>query len=208
MARRRYPIAPADTYGRLTAIAAVPSVGGAGVKWLFKCSCGSETILRPVVVINGNTRSCGCLRAETERARFVTHGHCKNRQRSPEHRLWLNIKHRCLNSNNKSFHNYGGRGITICDKWKDDFAAFFMDVGARPTTKHSLGRIDNSRGYEPGNVRWETASQQARNRRNNKIVMYSGVAMPLVVACELSGVPYDRARRRLACGVSDEEALL
>lgn len=207
MAPRRHPINPGDTHGRLTAVAASHKTARGDMLWRFRCDCGGEVTKRPILVISGNTRSCGCLRAESEKQRFIKHGHVIDRVRSPEHRLWLNIKDRCLNKNNKSFHNYGGRGVTICDEWRDDFSAFVASIGQRPGSYYSLGRIDNSKGYEPGNVRWETPKEQARNRRTNRMVSCDGRLIPLVVACEERGVNYRVARRRLDRGCSDEEAL-
>lgn len=86
----------------------------------------------------------------------------------PEYKCWQQIKARCLNPNHKAYPDYGGRGITICDAWKDDFELFWGQVGPRPTPKHSLDRIDNNKGYEPGNVRWATKTEQNRNRRPNR----------------------------------------
>lgn len=95
-------------------------------------------------------------------ARLV-HGQCC-RRRSKEYRAWQGMKHRCSNLKRHNAHRYVLRGIRVCLEFEQDFAAFFEHVGPAPSPKHSLGRIDNNRGYEPGNLRWETASEQARNR--------------------------------------------
>ncbi|QDU29459.1 hypothetical protein ETAA8_45690 [Anatilimnocola aggregata] len=89
-----------------------------------------------------------------------THG----RSGTKEHVAWLAMKRRCSDHRRHNAHRYIGRGITVCSEWQHDFEAFLSHVGPAPTARHSLGRIDNNRGYEPGNVRWETATQQARNR--------------------------------------------
>ena len=81
-----------------------------------------------------------------------------------EYKAWLSMRRRCSDPNRHNAHRYLGRGITVCKEWQDDLRAFLDYVGPAPSPYHSLGRIDNDRGYEPGNVRWETASEQARNR--------------------------------------------
>lgn len=101
----------------------------------------------------------------------VTHGEAK---KSKEYEAWCKIKGRCFNPNNKSFYNYGGRGVTVCDRWRLSFTNFLEDVGRAPSPKHSIDRIDNSGNYEPGNVRWATDIQQANNKRNNRFVEYKG----------------------------------
>lgn len=91
-----------------------------------------------------------------------------------EYRIWTNIKTRCLNHRNVRYALYGGRGITICDRWKHSFAAFLADVGRRPSSAHSLDRVDNNRGYEPGNIRWATSVEQNNNRRDNVLIECRG----------------------------------
>jgi hypothetical protein len=94
---------------------------------------------------------------------------------SKEHYAWSSIKQRCLNPNNSGYKNYGGRGITICDEWKNDFKAFYRAVGDAPTFQHSIERINNNGNYEPGNVKWATKEEQANNRRGNNLITIEGV---------------------------------
>lgn len=99
-------------------------------------------------------------------ARYRTHSHASGGKVSPTYRVWCAIKDRCLNPNSKtSYPKYGGRGITICDRWRDSFEAFLEDMGERPEGT-SIDRIDNNKGYEPGNCRWADKWTQSRNRRN------------------------------------------
>lgn len=107
---------------------------------------------------------------------------------TPEHKAWLQMKTRCLNPNHQAFSYYGGRGITVCPEWIESFEAFFAHVGRRPSRRHSLDRIDNERGYEPGNVRWATAREQANNRRPARKV--EGCSSRFI------GVSWDRSRQQ------------
>lgn len=104
---------------------------------------------------------------------------------------------RCHNPRNKSFHRYGGRGIDVCSEWRESFAKFFADVGPRPTSGHSLDRVDVDGAYEPGNVRWATAKQQQRNRSNNLRVVAGGAEVLLKEACEQRGLPYNTVWQRI-----------
>src|SRR5689334_10623070 len=109
-----------------------------------------------------------------------SHGEsCKG---SPEYHIWKAMKERCLNPNNAAYHNYGGRGITVCTEWAEFYPAFLRDVGRRPARGYTLDRIDNDKGYEPGNVEWRTAREQARNRRTNISVIYNGQTLLLMDA--------------------------
>lgn len=105
------------------------------------------------------------------------------------------MKVRCTRSEDKQFKNYGGRGISVCERWLL-FANFLTDMGERPKGT-TLDRIDVNGNYEPGNCRWADIKTQRRNRRDNRIVVYQGIKMPLIQACELSGVTYNMARGRL-----------
>jgi hypothetical protein len=101
---------------------------------------------------------------ETIGIRSRTHG----RFGTPEYRVWAAMKRRCCNPNVWNFHRYGGRGIRMCDEWRDSFAAFYAHIGQRPSAQHSVDRIDNNGNYEPGNVRWATRQQQRANQRKRQ----------------------------------------
>jgi hypothetical protein len=122
---------------------------------------------------------------------------------SPEYRCWESMIRRCTNPKSTDFKNYGGRGITICDRWRASFEAFYADVGSRPSPDHSLDRYPDVNGnYEPGNVRWATRTDQARNRRSNRIVEIDGEKMSLAEAAERTGTSYSTAKKRLHRGAS------
>ena len=151
-----------DVFGRLTVI------GYAGQNrkpaWYCQCECGNITIAAPSNLRAGIIRSCGCLKTELWLEVRTKHGEAVIGQMTPEYRLYFNAKNRCNNKGNKSYKNYGGRGIEFRF---DNFDEFLEEVGRRPSKAYSLDRIDNDGHYEKGNVRWATVLQQAGNRRDN-----------------------------------------
>lgn len=135
------------------------------------------------------------------------HGHAYKGRESPEYITWLNIRARCRNKNNPAYHHYGGRGITVCDRWNQAFENFLADMGAKPFPKASLDRIDNDKGYSPENCRWADKFQQARNRRCNIHYTAFGVTATLPELCEIHGIHYKTAHTRMRMGESVESAL-
>lgn len=124
-----------------------------------------------------------------------------------EYRAWQTMRLRCLEPNNPAYASYGGRGITVCDRWKDSPAAFIEDMGLKPSPKHELDRIDNDRGYEPGNCRWVTRAANDRNRRSNRYLTFRGQRLALAEWCERLNLPRDTVRKRIEAGWSIERAL-
>jgi hypothetical protein len=139
---------------------------GKHVSWKCLCDCGSETVVSSTHLSSGHSKSCGCFSIEekSKRKTNLVHG----MEGTTEYRSWRAMKDRCYRKNNKKYHLYGGRGITVCDEWKNSFAEFFKHVGLKPSPKHTIDRIDNNHGYEVGNVRWATATEQNNNRRPQK----------------------------------------
>ena len=124
-----------------------------------RCDCGTEKTVYLYDMQKGKVKSCGCLNQELRVERATTHGMTNTKI----HRTWKNIRSRCLNKDNPSFVDYGGRGISICKEW-DDFENFYRDMGEVPKGK-SIDRIDNSKGYSKENCRWATPQQQSLNKR-------------------------------------------
>lgn len=173
---------------------------------LFICDCGLQTSVAIQDVRSGHTRSCGCLHTEIRRAP-ITHGETLGRTQSDEYVAWKAMKARCLYPKSISFHNYGGRGITVHPEWIRSFDAFLTEVGRKPSKAHSLDRIDNGKGYEPGNVRWATRVEQRRNARTVTPVTYKGETKLIVEWSELSGVPEESISSRLRKGWDVERAI-
>jgi len=175
--------------------------------WKVVCDCGTEKVVRENGLKTGNTKSCGCLNLELAAKRVTKYG----KGATPESQVWRDIKKRCLNPSDPNFHHYGGRGITICGEWRDDFLKFLEDVGPRPFQGATLDRIDNSRGYEPGNTRWVTMRVQQRNKRTNLLIEIGGDVKTLIEWSEIyrldKGTAHGRVKRAEALGIPVHEAL-
>lgn len=199
-------MAEGQRYGRLMVISqaasAISSSGKTRRRWLCRCDCGNEAIVRQGDLRSGNTQSCGCLYRLTRPFWFLTHGESKTQI----YKAWSTMKERCYNPHNEKYPDYGGRGITVCDRWRKSFLAFIADMGPRPPGK-SIDRIDNNGNYEPGNCRWATRAVQAANRRNNVIVEWRGEKMILRDAINLAGLPRKAVEHRLRRGWPLDQAL-
>ena len=124
----------------------------------------------------------------------------------PEYFVWHNMRHRCRDPKNKCFGNYGGRGIKVCDQWSQ-FAAFLEDMGPRPSSKHSIDRLDNDGDYNPGNCRWATKTQQLNNRRGNRLLTYCGETHTVTEWARMVGIKSATLFARIRTGWIVEKAL-
>lgn len=147
--------------------------------WVCICVCGKYKTIDGSVLKCGASKSCGCLNREKISERSMTHGDTVGGH-SAEYMTWSRMKARIFNKNTHNYENYGGRGITICDRWVNSFSNFLKDMGRRPTSKHSLDRFPNVNGnYCKENCRWATGKEQAGNKRNNRWLEYRGKKMIL-----------------------------
>lgn len=175
-------------------------------QWLCKCDCGKQTIVRGGQLTTGNTKSCGCLNVDVHRKvcldRNTTHGLAG----SPTHNCWVNIKQRCENPKASGYSKYGAKGIRLCDRWRS-FENFLADMGERPTGM-TIDRIENSKGYEPGNCRWATQRQQQNNRSNNTHITFNDETLTIMEWSRRTGFGRTTIIHRLDdLGWSVEEAL-
>lgn len=187
-----------EKFGRLTFLEkGTPRTYPSGTRtmWRLRCECGNIVEADATAVKRGKITSCKCYHKEMLRKRLTTHGHTLDKP-SPEYVTWNNMIRRCHDEKNKSFARYGGRGIQVCQEWRDSFEAFLAHVGLKPTPKHSIDRIDNLRNYEPGNVRWATLDEQARNKRNNVLLDFNGTQVCLKDYCALAGLNYHTVQHR------------
>lgn len=174
------------------------------VKFRCKCDCGNEKIILSASLIGGNTTSCGCFRKEQALKATKKHGMWRSRM----YNCWLNMKQRCYYEKSKFYKDYGGRGITVCDEWKNSFEAFYewsMENGYND--KLTIDRIDVNGNYEPSNCRWATRKEQQLNRRTNVLHTLNGVTMAESQWCEKLGGEETLIISRLKRGWTIEEAL-
>lgn len=153
-------------FGRLIAKRRAANSPWGGARWICECECGNVVNAACGKLRRGKVKSCGCLMIDIVRKKATKHGSSKH----PLYLVWLNMMHRCYQPRNKSYQNYGKRGIIVYDEWKSpsEFISYVSSkLGPKPSPKHELDRIDNDGNYEPGNIQWATKAEQSLNRRNH-----------------------------------------
>ena len=192
-------------FGRLVVLKRAENVGDR-VRWIVECDCGNRAVRASHDLRCGDTRSCGCLRREVTVARSTRHGAAGRGGSTPEYRSWAHARERCLNPKCDDYKNYGGRGITMCDRWARDFKAFLADMGTRPRGSE-LDRRNNLGNYEPGNCRWTDHQTQSNNRRSNRRLLFAGRDLTVTEWARQIGFGASTLLRRLDRGWTVERTL-
>jgi hypothetical protein len=156
------------TFTRLTVISRATNNKHGQTRWMCRCACGSVRVYDGRDLRSGDSKSCGCFKHDG--ISHKTHG----MRDSSEYSIWTNIKSRCYNQRASYFSDYGGRGIAMCDRWRDSFEAFYADMGQRPSPKHSIERRNNDGPYSPHNCYWALKIEQANNTRSNRWLTFQG----------------------------------
>lgn len=178
------------------------------IRYMCLCSCGKKVIAEGYRLRSGHKRSCGCLQrdAATKSGKNRRkHGYAGD-DRPPEYMTWVRMRRRCQNSESDDYSNYGGRGISVCDRW-EIFSNFLEDMGKRPSKHHSIDRINNNGNYTPDNCRWATIKQQNRNKRTTRELTIERKTLGLGEWAEISGINLETIRSRLNRGWSSETAV-
>ena len=186
-----------EQFGRWVVLKRISSI-----KYLVRCSCGTEKEVWYSNLTSGVSRSCGCLRSEFNLHTKTKHG----MSHTPEYRAWRGIWDRCLNPKNSSYQYYGARGITVCREWKL-FENFLKDMGRRPSRSHSIERKKNNLGYHPKNCKWALPAEQNLNKRNVVLVRWDGKEVPMVLVARRLGIGISVVRNRIHYGWSLDRAL-
>ena len=199
-------------FERLTVIERADKSSFKGVQWVCRCDCGSMVVVRSGDLKTQKQKSCGCLRRETsaQNGKVLTiHG----MQNTRLYREWSSMKNRCYNKNAVGYMDYGGRGIVVCEQWKNDFMAFYnwaMNSGYDETAPRgvcTLERKDNNGNYSPENCKWATNREQQNNKRNNRLLTYNGETKTAAQWAEEIGINLNTIHSRMWLGWSDERIL-
>jgi hypothetical protein len=195
-------------FGRWTVIGSAEKAKSGSRRWMCRCTCGSEKPVYERYLIAEASTSCGCFRKELLLEKNTTHGHNARGKRTTEYNSWASMIQRCTEPNNPEWPNYGGRGIRVCERWRNSFEAFLVDMGPKPTPRHQIDRHPNNDGhYEPGNCRWATPLQNARNKRNTVYLEHDGKRLPQSQWSKITGISQATLCERRAAGWSDSEVL-
>lgn len=198
--RRKSPegIVPGDKFSDLTVIGYYGHNRRYQALWAVKCVCGNLKAVLGCNLKQGNSTSCGNHRK---------HGEGRMALQTPEYRTWMSMISRCRSRRIEQRRCYLDRGITVCKRWARSFESFLKDVGRKPSSEHSLDRIDNNKGYFPSNVRWADKRTQARNTRTAKKLTISGITRTECEWAEISGIPRTTIRNRVKRGWPAEQVI-
>jgi hypothetical protein len=193
--QRMIVVRPGDRYGRLAVIGEEATEHAAGRsfrRFSCRCECGVLVSVRLQNLRSGQVESCGCV--------YVQHGHASRMARTRTYHSWQCMIQRCSNPSATGYGNYGGRGVTVCERWANSFESFLSDMGERPP-RHTLDRYPNPNGnYEPGNCRWAIQTDQMRNMRRNRWITFGGETLCLTDWSLRTGLPIPTLIYRLDAG--------
>lgn len=192
-------------FGRLTAIRKTETKNRQAM-WECVCDCGNVGSYSLSKMKKGNTKSCGCyfkdkmkeFHEDSDHSYLIKHGHSTKKKQTDTYKVWAGIRTRCVNPNDTAYQNYGGRGITICERWKDSYENFLEDMGERPGKDYSIDRIDNEQGYSPENCKWATRKEQHRNTRRNVWIEFNGEKKVMADWADEYGIKRQTLKHRLA----------
>lgn len=171
--------------------------------WLCKCDCGNWCLVASSNLRKNHTQSCGCLQRERTAEALTTHGQAHTRI----YNIWNMMVARCHRKNTKGYPEYGGRGITVCDEWRNSFQSFYLWAMANGYNDElSIDRVDNDKGYFPDNCRWATKYVQSNNKRSNRTIEYKGETHTVAEWAKIFGIKYATLRKRFVSGWNAEEA--
>lgn len=196
-------------YGKLVVVGFAGRRQRKSIMLACQCACGMFVDVVPYKLTGGNTTSCGCAHREFMKEHneaLVTHGHARGGTITPEYRAWTSMIRRCTDPRSDVYPDYGGRGITVCERWMS-FPDFFADMGKKPSRLYSLERRDNNAGYDRENVFWGTAKEQARNQRRTKKYELDGEVRPLGEWADQFGIARPLVLSRITSGWTLREAL-
>lgn len=195
-------------YGTLHVVARHPENDAKGqTRWKCLCKleyggCGNTKVIIGADLRSGNTISCGCVGKENRRKSLFKHGLTD----SHEHHIWVKMVQRCHNEKNPAYPDYGGRGITVCERWKENFAAFYEDMGPRPSLEHTVERKDSDGSYCKDNCHWATRLEQGNNTRRNVYYEFDGERKTLSAWCRELNINYKAMHHLLTTEMSFEDA--
>lgn len=179
-------------FGRLTVIQRSGTSQSRQAQWLCQCACGNTTLVQAYDLKSGNTQSCGCQRKEN--FTHTIHGHSGERL----HGIWKGMKSRCYNRNRANYKDYGGKGVVVCDEWKNNFEAFYVwAVTHGYSDELSIDRIDPEGNYEPSNCRWADSTIQGSNRTNVAVIECNGEKHTVTEWAKITGIKYATIYNRI-----------
>src|SRR5574337_228869 len=194
-------------FGKLTVVRQVEN-RGLHCQWLCVCDCGGEKFATTMLLRCGDTKSCGCLPHGTKLGQVIKHGHAARGHQSPEYRVWAGMVKRCTNPHDRVYHHYGGKGISVCREWANDFSRFLADMGPRPSSQHTIGRLDHKKGYSPDNCVWQTWSEQSRCSSRANLLTLNGVTRCAKDWAASIGIHPDTIYKRIKRGWSVDKILV